>query len=154
MRKWYLWAIALLAILPLGSQSIIQQVNCPITLPTNTIVAIKTVSGMSNGAVILGCYILDPAGFGIDNSTNPPTIRLISSGLSTAVTSEVPSGTINSSNTVFTLAHPPVSGTVKPYLNGVRQTAGTDYSISTTTITFVSMAAPTTGSILTVDYNY
>lgn len=64
---------------------------------------------------------------------------------------ETPSGTINSSNTVFTLANlPNPASSVKVYLNGVRQRVTEDYTLSGATITFVS--APPTGSILLVDY--
>lgn len=64
---------------------------------------------------------------------------------------ETPSGTINSSNTIFTLANlPNPASSVKVYLNGVRQRVTEDYTLSGATITFVS--APPTGSILLVDY--
>ena len=66
------------------------------------------------------------------------------------VDDETPSGTINGSTTVFTLANTPVAGTVKVYLNGLRQKVTTDYTISGATITYLS--APLTGDILTADY--
>lgn len=68
------------------------------------------------------------------------------------VTEETPSGTINGSNTTFTLANTPTAGTVKLYLNGVRQKsgAGNDYTITTTTITMTT--APVSGDVLLVDY--
>lgn len=72
---------------------------------------------------------------------------LASSGF---VDNETPSGTVNSSNTSFTLANTPITGTVKVYKNGLRQTLTTDYTISGTTITFVT--APSTGAVLKVDY--
>lgn len=68
------------------------------------------------------------------------------------VTEETPSGSINGSNTTFTLANTPTTGTVKLYLNGVRlkSGAGNDYTISTTTITMTT--APVSGDVLLVDY--
>lgn len=68
------------------------------------------------------------------------------------VDNEVPSGTINGTNTDFTLASTPVSGSVHVYLNGIRQTpgVGNDYTISGTTITFA--AAPVSGDALLCDY--
>jgi len=68
------------------------------------------------------------------------------------VDNEVVSGTINGSNTTFTLANTPVSGTVKLYLNGVRQQsgAGNDFTISSGTITMLT--APISGDILIADY--
>ncbi len=68
-------------------------------------------------------------------------------------TRETPTGTINGSNTAFTLAHTPVSGTEEVYKNGLLQDAGgNDYSISTVTITFT--AAPVSGDTIRVTYFY
>lgn len=67
------------------------------------------------------------------------------------VTRETPSGTINGSTTAFTLANTPLSGTEMVFLNGVLQdSGGNDYSISGTTITFVT--APATGDKIRVSY--
>lgn len=68
------------------------------------------------------------------------------------VTREVPSGTINGSTTVFTLANTPISGTEEVFLNGILQNLGVsnDYTISGGTITFNT--APLTGDILLVNY--
>lgn len=67
---------------------------------------------------------------------------------------ETPSGTIDGSNAVFTLAHTPSPAvSLRVYLNGAFQTAvGEDYTLVTDTITFVN--APPTGSILRVFYKY
>lgn len=66
------------------------------------------------------------------------------------VRNEVPSGTVNGSNTSFTIASTPVTGTLRVYVNGVRQKVTDDYTLSGTTITFVY--APLTDSKLLVDY--
>ena len=68
------------------------------------------------------------------------------------VTEETPSGSINGSNVAFTLANTPTAGTLKLYLNGVRQKsgAGNDYTISTNTITMTT--APVSGDVLIADY--
>jgi hypothetical protein len=67
------------------------------------------------------------------------------------VTRETPSGTVNGSTTAFTLANTPLSGTEEVFLNGVLQdSGGNDYSISGTTITFVT--APATGDKIRVNY--
>lgn len=63
---------------------------------------------------------------------------------------EVPSGTINDSNTSFTLASTPVSGSVILFQNGIRLKVTEDYTISGSTITFNT--APATGDLLLVDY--
>lgn len=64
---------------------------------------------------------------------------------------ETPSGTINGSNAVFTLAQTPLeNAAVDVYLDGLKQIPTTDYSVSGSTITFV--VAPAIGQTLRVDY--
>lgn len=67
------------------------------------------------------------------------------------VVREVPSGSINDSNTIFTLANSPVTNSEQIFMNGVlQQSGGADYSISGTTVTFV--AAPSTGMRILANY--
>lgn len=68
------------------------------------------------------------------------------------VVRETPSGSVNGSNTTFTLASTPVAGTEMVFLNGILQEpgAGNDYTISGGTITY--LAAPLTGDKLRVTY--
>ena len=71
----------------------------------------------------------------------------------TFISNETPAGLINDVNTIFTLAHAPVAGSLALYLNGARQQpAGGDYTIAGNTITF--NFAPMTGSIMVADYRY
>jgi hypothetical protein len=81
-------------------------------------------------------------------------IQINSSGLTTAnfVTRETPTGSINGSNTTFTLANTPTAGTEEVFLNGILQApgAGNDYTISGATITMLT--APLTGERLLVNY--
>lgn len=65
---------------------------------------------------------------------------------------EVPSGTINGVNTVFTLAFTPLSGSEYIYKNGLLQNVGggNDYSIAGGTITFTT--PPQSGDILLTSY--
>lgn len=63
---------------------------------------------------------------------------------------ETPTGTINGTNTDFTTALTPVANTLKVVLNGQIQYSTTDYTLTGTTIAFVS--APITGSTLRVWY--
>jgi len=67
---------------------------------------------------------------------------------------ETPSGTINGTNKVFTLANTPnPTGSLIVELNGSIQVAGgNDYTLSGNTVTFVS--APVNGSTLLVWYRY
>jgi hypothetical protein len=73
-------------------------------------------------------------------------------GRETKVTREVPSGLLNGSNTTYTLAHTPTSGTEEVFLNGLLQNAGAgnDYTISTNTITMLS--APVSTDLILVNY--
>ena len=86
--------------------------------------------------------------------SNTGAVTLAATVLKTTnlVFNEVPTGTINGSNTAFTLANIPASGTVTLYLNGVRLQpgAGNDYTLSTNTITM--LYAPATGDQLLADY--
>jgi hypothetical protein len=71
-------------------------------------------------------------------------------------TQEVPTGSINSSNTSFTLSHAPINGKISLYqtVNGagvpVLKTVTTHYTVSGKTITMVT--APATGDLLWAVY--
>lgn len=79
------------------------------------------------------------------------TGTLINSG---TLLQEIPSGTVNGSTTVFTLANTPLSNSVvKVYQDGVlmEQGAGKDYTLSGSTITMLT--APALGQSLLVVYS-
>ena len=60
---------------------------------------------------------------------------------------EVPSGTVNGSNTAFTLSsEPTASKSLLLFLNGLSLVQGVDYTISTTSITMTT--APANGQSL------
>jgi len=67
---------------------------------------------------------------------------------------EVPTGTKNGSNTDFTLANTPVSGTEMVFVNGLLMNAGAgnDYTISTNTITFLTGCIPISTDTILVTY--
>jgi hypothetical protein len=68
---------------------------------------------------------------------------------------ETPSGTVNGSNTSFTISHTPIyANSLLVWINGVVQTQGSgkDYTISGTTITFAT--APATAQIIWSMYWY
>lgn len=65
---------------------------------------------------------------------------------------EVPSGAVNSANTVFTIAAVPnPTSSLLVFRNGLQLKAGLSYSLAGSTITFVS--APLTGDVLQVYYS-
>ena len=70
------------------------------------------------------------------------------------VVREAPSGTKNGSNTTFTLAHTPITGSESLYFNGLLlESGGADYSISSATIT-VTTAPAASGDVLYCSYWY
>ena len=74
--------------------------------------------------------------------------------LSVGIVQETPSGTVNGSNTAFTLANTPaVSATVRCFLDGLSLTqgGGNDYTISGASITMAS--APALGQTLYCSYS-
>ena len=94
---------------------------------------------------------------GLNTISNNGLVNRTGAGTYTAVNFadlETPSGTINSSNVTFTLAHAPsAAASLILVLNGAVQNAGgNDYTLSGSTITFAS--APLTGSNLICWYRY
>jgi hypothetical protein len=75
-----------------------------------------------------------------------------SNGSFTFADAETPSGSIDGSNTAFTIAHPPTTGSLHLYLNGILQNEGDDYTLSGTAVTMAS--APPAGSVLLAYYRY
>lgn len=73
-------------------------------------------------------------------------------GASSIITwhTETPTGPINDTNVTFTLSTTPNSNSLSLYLNGSYQTAGVDYTLVGTTITFTY--APLTASVLTAKF--
>lgn len=90
-----------------------------------------------------------------DNTTITISAGIISA-VSTAANfadNETPSGTVNGSNVTFTLAHTPnPSASLLFFINGIQQIVGTDFTLSTATITMSS--APSTGALLRAFYRY
>lgn len=77
--------------------------------------------------------------------------RTTSKGLALTYYQEIPSGTVNGSNTSFTLAHTPFSQTeLILFLDAIPQLAGTDFTLSGSTITMT--VAPATNQQLWARY--
>jgi len=68
------------------------------------------------------------------------------------VDDEVPAGTINGTNTVFTVARLPFRGSLKLYRGGARQRVTEDYTLSADQKTVTFLIAPQVGEILLCDY--
>ena len=65
---------------------------------------------------------------------------------------ETPGGSIDGSNGAFTLANTPLGTSLMVFRNGVYLTTGGDYTLSGSTIQFVSGAIPQPGDVLTASY--
>lgn len=90
---------------------------------------------------------------------DPTTHRLlVDNGGSSTINfadEEIPSGTVNGVNVTFTLAHiPSPAASLQLFVNGAQQwqNAAGDYTLSSSTITFLS--APLTGSTIICWYRY
>ena len=97
------------------------------------------------------------AGTGIAITNGAGSITIAVTGVLTSssyVTREIPSGTINGTNPTFILANTPIAGTEIIFVNGILQNvgAGNDYTISTTTITFLTGSIPQSGDVILVSY--
>jgi hypothetical protein len=69
------------------------------------------------------------------------------------VDAETPSGTINGVNTIYTLVQAPnPSLSLAVYLNGIHLEAGLDYTLSSSSITFVAGVVPQIGDALVCSY--
>jgi hypothetical protein len=73
-------------------------------------------------------------------------------GTGNIVIRETPAGAIDGTNTTFNLAFTPTAGTEQVYKNGLlqRSAAGNDYTISSSTITYLT--APIAGDDIVVSY--
>lgn len=100
-------------------------------------------------------------GSGFDMTTAPATTDTLyafyntnttnfATGSASWVYNETPSGTVDGSNTTFTLAHTPVSGSLMLFRDGQLMKEGDDYTLSGNTITFST--APASGSVLLATY--
>jgi hypothetical protein len=68
---------------------------------------------------------------------------------------EVPAGTVNGSNTAFTLAFSPSPvASLELYVNGLRMDSGIDYALSGKALTFLTVSTPQTGDLLLANYRY
>jgi hypothetical protein len=114
----------------------------------------------ANGTLLIGNgsgYTLTTLtqGSGITITNGSGSITIAATGALTTsnfVYGEVPSGTIDGSNTAFTLANTPTAGTVTLYLGGLRlkSGAGNDYTISGSSITMLTV--PQSGDNFLADY--
>lgn len=117
-----------------------------------SLTAYGTLMGNGTGAVTAVApgtsgYILTSTG-----TSSAPTWQANASAVNIAW-NETPTGTINGSNTTFTLANTPTAGTLMLFKNGQLMTAaGADFTLTTNSVAFVT--APKTGDVLLAHYRY
>lgn len=100
---------------------------------------ITMTSAPATGAVLLATY----------GTTSVSYIN----GSNSLVTDETPAGSVNSSNTAFTTAQSYIGGSLKVFVNGLKQKTGTHFTETTPTSGIFTMSdAPLTGDIITVEY--
>lgn len=76
-------------------------------------------------------------------------------GSANFIDQEIPSGTVNGINASFGLTHAPTPAkSLMLFVNGANQFQGSDYTLSTTAITFNASAIPGSGSLLQAWYRY
>ena len=80
----------------------------------------------------------------VDGTTGP-------CGGSTFADAETPAGTINGTNTTFTLANTPLGSSMLLFLNGLYMTPSFDYTLSGSTITFTT-TVPQPGDTMAASY--
>jgi hypothetical protein len=68
---------------------------------------------------------------------------------------EIPAGSINGANTVFSLVNSPSPvGSLDLYLNGLLMNQGGDYTLSNNIVTFVTASTPQSGDTLLASYRF
>lgn len=85
------------------------------------------------------------------------TLRAVASGGgsgSGTFIGEVPTGSVNGSNTAFTLSQTPVAGTLMFQVNGIVLKNTVGYTISGVTVTTAAGYTPQTGDQLYANYSY
>jgi hypothetical protein len=110
--------------------------------------------GISAAAVIDATGAIDAASgnssdcLHVDGTSGP-----CSSTSTTFIDNETPQGTINGSNASFVLANVPnPSASLALFRNGLLESQGVDYTLSTNAITFLTASIPQTNDILLASY--
>ena len=88
-----------------------------------------------------------------DDNISSSIINNAATGGSTLTLNETPSGTVNGVNDTFTLSTAPAPSTsLMLFVDGSLVTQGTDYTLSSATITFAGASIPSVGQVLLATY--
>ena len=141
------------------SSTVSGNTNSITTLTNNLSTLTSTVNGQGTSISGLSTTVggLNTSVTNLSGSLSALTtvVNTLSAAGSTAmfVDAETPSGTIDGVNTTFTLANPPAPTTsLTLFRNGLMQRAGIDFTLSGTSITFVSGNVPRSGDMMRAYY--
>ena len=109
---------------------------------TNAVAVINSSGQVETAVGVLGDCVL------VDGTTAPCG----SGTAATFIDTEVPGGTINDTNSTFTLVNAPSGQSLALYRNGVYLTAGSDYNLTGSTIVFINSAQPRSGDSVVASY--
>lgn len=134
--------------------SLTQLPNCvtPATTAANSPIILALVP--FNGTAVFSCYILSGVTIQPGTASTPPTIIIPAAVVPAFITGEIPKGTIDGSNAVFTTASTPSGGSIEVFRNGVLQLAGTDYTLAAASITFSAGSIPQPGDTVQCNYRH
>jgi hypothetical protein len=91
----------------------------------------------------------------VDGSSGPCGAGGGGAGAGSFADAEIPAGTVNGANAVFTLASTPSpAGSLELFRNGLLQRQGSDYQISGNVVTFFLASVPVSGDLLVASYRF
>ena len=142
-----------------GNAAIVANAN-DITLTLDSTPGLQTTTGLkillaANSALTLASGLAvasSIAGAGLIWTTGVLSIDASSFATSHHVFNETPTGLINSSNLVYTIAASSLTDTEQVYLNGILQQPGAVDYTRTNATTFTFATAPVTGSVVKISY--
>lgn len=103
--------------------------------------AFTMVTAPNTGDLLLVDYNVSSTGFSV--------------GTNSTISSEAPSGTIDGSNTTFTLSRAYIAGSLEVYIDGIHQRRTTDYTETTPgSGVFTMAAAPLSGQTVYCNYQF
>jgi len=141
---FFLLAMFSLALAQQSSVNLQRQGTCPASSSTQIVIALPSTAKMAASA----CLVLDPAGFVVDSTTSPPTVRLKPlAGINFMDDDAACTSWLTS--TTYALAHPPnPPSSLSIVQNGVTLKQGLDFTLSGSTVTFLFNAPAATDALI------
>ncbi len=143
------WAIAALAFFPMTARAQTSPTAVHMAQIAPPAAATQPTCLFAFLAGVPTCLFLDPSVVVIAGTGNPVIRAVIPAG---ALPNLVFGESYPSTGTTYQLAHLPVAGTVRMYLNGLRNFATVDYTIAGQVVTL--LRAPDAGGLVAFDYEF